>query len=59
MIQPGWFGRRAPRSFIKHVRKYLDAHEPTPELNCLRQVVLSAWLEIVTPLPDSFLCARI
>jgi len=31
----------SPKSFISQVREYLDNHDPTPELNCLRLVVLS------------------
>ena len=30
-----------PASLIAQVTRYLDKHEPTPELNCLRLVVLS------------------
>ena len=30
-----------PKSFISQVTAYLDRQEPTPELNCLRLVVLS------------------
>ena len=29
-----------PTSFIAQVTEYLDSHDPTPELNCLRLVVL-------------------
>ena len=29
-----------PTSFIAQVTEYLDSHNPTPELNCLRLVVL-------------------
>jgi len=40
-----WHGRGVPpfnpKSFISQVTEYLDSHDPTPELNCLRLVVLS------------------
>ena len=40
-----WHGRGVPqfnpKSFISQVTAYLDNQKPTPELNCLRLVVLS------------------